>query len=67
MIFKACKNCEDRAHGCHGSCYKYQAEVAENEKEKAARQKENIALDVQDLLIKPVIRRHVLETKRRGR
>ena len=36
-----CHHCEDRHIGCHDQCEKYKKEVAENEKRKAAVQKEH--------------------------
>lgn len=54
MINAPCKDCQERKMGCHGSCERYAAYKAENDKLRAARMKENMLEGAQ---IEGVLRR----------
>ena len=40
-IFKSCKDCSDRALGCHSRCEKYIAEKTEHERIKSIETRDN--------------------------
>ena len=44
-LFKACKDCSERAVGCHDICEKYKDARAENERLKALKYKRNDIID----------------------
>lgn len=44
-LFKACKDCSERAVGCHDICEKYKVARAENERLKSLKYKRNDIID----------------------